>query len=895
MIFIFGFGPVCQQVRGQESYNPKFEKTFIYRDSDGNQHSGNLSFDYEIKKLLDKLDIFLRINVSWNNKDNLITDKANMPYLHIGEYDYEFDPINSLNCISFNSNREYTFQDSQILKFASDKLPIPKSITIGYEFSYVLKKEDFESTNMENISFLGQTDKILRTKLEFPDSWFSVENDVKNTQDNDTLIQNKEFRSAFIDLESRIEKLKNRYVFYKDSFDIIEPDKNISEYGNKLINTFGDSISELNTILFELTKLRNHINNTIVGIDTLINDIDNYQLFKNQNDFIGYDLTSLTDDIKLENDVRNFRRDYIYFRQDVDLYLQDPKIKNLASVDPEESIEILDINLLNIFTENNDFLDSLKLLLIKMENQYDSLIIDNRTVEPSTITGFRSKLDSFSEKYNMISSFHDSIYDEYYMSDYYSYNRNNLNSIHSRIGSSKEFINSKFDSLNTRILEKSKIVQGANESKWTINWLWSIPIIALIIIVFIFKPFRKKSKKKQGLKLNSQLNTPDINLYDSAETISDDISAKPVYYPLTWQELNKSYIRFVFFSENVINEIYNISRNSITRKMVYEVGGYLFGRFEKKEGNGVGSYNIFVEQFVPAREMESSDHYQLDFGTETVEEMEHAIQDNQNLVLLGWFHTHPGHSPVMSDNNAAIYKKYFTEKWHISLIVDPGVEGCSAAVYSKGLEPVAIKCGTSGEFFKWKDLVTWIKDPVNEKLRTFIPAISVKKVYYTARLNDKWCDSIVSTVKIEKKCFKEIAESIKKKDLKFQKSRIAGFFYGKVSEEEVRNNGGTKKEYSVLIEEYIESDPGNIPSKTSGFHLMGWLAFDDCELFELIEPALIIHEKEFNEKWQLSFLLNRNNNELRIFSRRQNLEMNNNVIETNEFNLMEIIDWTKSV
>ena len=75
---------------------------------------------------------------------------------------------------------------------------------------------------------------------------------------------------------------------------------------------------------------------------------------------------------------------------------------------------------------------------------------------------------------------------------------------------------------------------------------------------------------------------------------------------------------------------------------------------------------------------------------------------------------------------------------------------------------------------------------------------------------------------------------------------------------------------------------------------MGWFGFDDCELFELIEPALKIQEREFKEKWQLAFLLNRTNNELRIFSRRKSLEMNNNVIETNELNLKEIIDWARA-
>ena len=413
--------------------------------------------------------------------------------------------------------------------------------------------------------------------------------------------------------------------------------------------------------------------------------------------------------------------------------------------------------------------------------------------------------------------------------------------------------------------------------------LWFLIPGTLLFIIILIVLIRRNRNKRSG-KLKSNLNNVGRANTEEAK----------LYYPISWDEQNTAYVNGVSLNQNVIKEIFNFSRNSLSRKLAYEVGGYIFGHFEKAGDNGTGTYSIFIDNFVPARTIESPSYYQLDFGAEAVEELEAIIQNNQNLALLGWFHTHPGHTPILSEQNNIIQKKFFYEKWQIAIVIDPTDELCPTAIYGNNPKGKITQLGAEKEFFNFNDLVDWTENPDKEKVVNRIHAYNNKE-YYITNLNDKWCDSVVAEVRMEKTCISEIQKIIRKKNSGILKNRIAGFLYGNVTELKPKDNKNDSIEYNVVIEEFIESTPANIPSKTSGFNIMAWFGFDNCEMLELIEPALELHEKEFHEDWQFVMLLSKKNSEIRMFSKKQSLEMNNNIIETNELNLRDMTEWLKSI
>lgn len=100
-----------------------------------------------------------------------------------------------------------------------------------------------------------------------------------------------------------------------------------------------------------------------------------------------------------------------------------------------------------------------------------------------------------------------------------------------------------------------------------------------------------------------------------------------------------------------------------------EVGGVLLGRpfFSKK----YKTYRVLVEEFV-AIEPEYHDPYQLEFSSQSIAKKMGDIQDLfPKLILVGWFHTHPGHGLFLSTPDLRINETFFKEAYQFAMEIDP--------------------------------------------------------------------------------------------------------------------------------------------------------------------------------------------------------------------------------
>lgn len=99
-----------------------------------------------------------------------------------------------------------------------------------------------------------------------------------------------------------------------------------------------------------------------------------------------------------------------------------------------------------------------------------------------------------------------------------------------------------------------------------------------------------------------------------------------------------------------------------------EIGGILLGR--PFLSSGTKTYRVLVEEFVPIAP-EYHDKYQLEFSVQSLATDLGGIQDQfPDLMLVGWFHTHPGHGLFLSKPDLRIHDSFFKELYQFAMEID---------------------------------------------------------------------------------------------------------------------------------------------------------------------------------------------------------------------------------
>lgn len=109
----------------------------------------------------------------------------------------------------------------------------------------------------------------------------------------------------------------------------------------------------------------------------------------------------------------------------------------------------------------------------------------------------------------------------------------------------------------------------------------------------------------------------------------------------------------------------------------YELGGVLVGRI------GKSSRRQFIEilDFIPATRGVSH-RASFEFTNEAQQEIHEVKEKNfKDLHILGWFHTHPGYGIFLSSADQFIDDHYFTELFHVAVVLDPTRPDVEAGVF----------------------------------------------------------------------------------------------------------------------------------------------------------------------------------------------------------------------
>jgi proteasome lid subunit RPN8/RPN11 len=109
------------------------------------------------------------------------------------------------------------------------------------------------------------------------------------------------------------------------------------------------------------------------------------------------------------------------------------------------------------------------------------------------------------------------------------------------------------------------------------------------------------------------------------------------------------------------------ARSSLRR----EVAGVMLGPRPEKQPDG--RYIVHVTDMIIAKHTKmagASVTYTPETWRYLNDQLEKMYPDG-DIVMVGWYHTHPGFGIFLSNMDLFIHTNFFTQKWHIAYVLDP--------------------------------------------------------------------------------------------------------------------------------------------------------------------------------------------------------------------------------
>lgn len=102
-----------------------------------------------------------------------------------------------------------------------------------------------------------------------------------------------------------------------------------------------------------------------------------------------------------------------------------------------------------------------------------------------------------------------------------------------------------------------------------------------------------------------------------------------------------------------------------------EVAGVLVGPHPEKQPNG--RYVVHITDYIIAKHtrMQGASVTYTPESWRYVNDVMMARYPDEECVIVGWYHTHPGFGIFLSNMDLFIHHNFFTQKWHIALVLDP--------------------------------------------------------------------------------------------------------------------------------------------------------------------------------------------------------------------------------
>lgn len=122
----------------------------------------------------------------------------------------------------------------------------------------------------------------------------------------------------------------------------------------------------------------------------------------------------------------------------------------------------------------------------------------------------------------------------------------------------------------------------------------------------------------------------------------------------------------------------NISKIKENENEIPEIGGMLLGAADFSKGG----WEVSIDKFVPIKSVEEN-VYKLEFDSQNIaNELSDFMESHPGYLLVGWFHTHPGHGLFLSRSDLRIHKGHFIKPYQFAMEIDSLSENLDTAFFT---------------------------------------------------------------------------------------------------------------------------------------------------------------------------------------------------------------------
>ncbi|TSA34415.1 MAG: hypothetical protein D4R64_11905 [Porphyromonadaceae bacterium] len=795
----------------------------------------------------------LDFTVIWYDQDGKpIIENSQMPFLCLSKYDFDMLPAQQFRCTSFDQKKPFNlfFQSSgklnlQILNTYEG------AVKLIARFQYALTRKLYESGRSELIDLNGTND----LKMDFQVNYRKPSVETEIAADNKRKI--------------------------KDAINNLAAMRNVADNYQKLqlkVKGFeeGKSIGELNrpNFLQDLEALSANIINerALLNPDSLPSDtFQLYQeLYKHLNDAV-FDLRSAYLKSQLSQSNLADGSDFLTRLRKND------SLRNLIRIRIEPVVQN-QVDSLNLITkdQNSIALEISTLIADAKDHHLDGPRVDSLILSHGLIK----------KVFLNLSLAHENIWNNYRIDINVLEPVSEIVNLHATFLKGQNDLQSAIDQVDNDV---AAIVTDQLETPWYMSnrFLWT-GLLAVLILVFasaIWSATRNKQILKERLTFMERGNSRSPQGKSPVNGIFSD-ELPNVYFTFNYEvTIPESVVGKIHYHTSSIKSVYHLVHGALLERKGGDFGGYLFGNQYKLPGTVKSE--IFIEKACDSHYLRSSITNDNSARADLIDELDELVRENKKYRLIGWFTSSADSSMEIPEGLMKIHRSFFKEKWQIGILLNPGSDFLQGAGFLRRKTGYLDPMPDPAAFVKWDELYRFALNPTSSIKNDPEGIYKKDKDYSRIALNNTWGDSVVTAVNFDLSVAGEITAAAAHQAIPKDTFQVVGYLYGTAVVQPIAE--GKTNEYEVFVDRFIELSNELTPRDLPGLSLIGWWGQANVDVMNYLQNAVDYHEQSFREAYQISCLMNPSTGELRIFTRKHSLEMNNSTIETEEYSLKSLL------
>lgn len=429
------------------------------------------------------------------------------------------------------------------------------------------------------------------------------------------------------------------------------------------------------------------------------------------------------------------------------------------------------------------------------------------------------------------------------------------------------------------------------ETPWYLSnrLLWT-GLLAVLLLVFasaIWSSTRNKRILKEQLTFLEGGNSGNRQgKSDVTGIFSNEVPNE--YFTVNYEvTIPESAVGKIHYHTSAIKSVYHLVQSALLERKGGDFGGYLFGNQYKLHGKGTVKSEIFIEKACDSRYLRSSIANNINTRADLIDELDELVRQNKKYRLIGWFTSSADNSMEIPEGLMKIHRSFFKEKWQIGILLNPGSDVLQGAGFLRRKSGYLDPMPDPAAFIKWDELYRFALNPTNLNKNDPEEPNQKDRNYSRIALNNTWGDSVVIAVNFDLPVLGEITATAANQAIPKDTFQVVGYLYGTATA--LPTMEGKANEYEVFVDRFIELSNELTPRDLPGLSLIGWWGQANVDVMNYLQTAVDYHEQQFREAYQISCLVNPSSGELRIFTRKHSLEMNNSTIETEEYSLKSLL------